>query len=67
MACIQSFGQALEVDTSFIGKEVVPENLLIYMGEIERTVGEITFDCGVSSKSPASAAHLAHTDNSMKS
>jgi hypothetical protein len=37
------------------------------MGEIERTVGEITLDCGVSNKSPASAALAAHTDNSMKS
>lgn len=52
------------MDTSFIGKEVVPENLLIHMGEVERTVTEITIDCGVSNRSPASAPFA---DNSNKS
>lgn len=45
---ISSFGQALEVDSSFIGTEIRPDNLLQYFGLIEQTVNEITHDCGMS-------------------
>jgi len=32
---MSKFGKALEVDASFLGDEIKPENLLTYMGIIE--------------------------------
>jgi hypothetical protein len=38
---MQTVGESLDVDLSFIGGEVSSENLLAYMGLIEQAVGEL--------------------------
>jgi hypothetical protein len=50
---MSKFGKVLDLDASFIGNEVKPENLLVYMGMIEQTVTEMLLSSGMSSNTPA--------------
>lgn len=47
------FGKALDIDTSFVGSEINPGNLLAFMGMIEQTVTEMMHASGISSATPA--------------
>jgi len=46
---MKKFGKALDIDSSLIGNEIKPENLLSYMGMIEQKICEISLANGLNS------------------